>query len=271
MNTILSKILFPVIIINLVLPYLASGDISTNVSYLKSKTPNPWLTMALVASGETANVDYLKNFTSDSAINYEAPILALAASGKDPSVFAAENLITKLKSFYSENQIGDPALLNDDIFGVLALSAAGEATSSEIIVNAKSKILSSQKPDGSFPYSVSSANGDTNTTAAAIMSLLVVGLSKNDEPVVKAVTYLKNSQNDDGGFPYDPASPWGHDSDASSDAWVISALNKIGENPSSLQKNGKSPIDHLLSLENSSGFFSYMSGATEDSFSPVTV
>lgn len=267
---ILSKFAVLFIVLTLSIPHFALGDISKNVIYLKSKTPNPWSVMALAASGESVDVDYLKNFSGASAISYEAPILALVAAGHDPSAFPNENFIAKLKSFYIDNQIGDPNLLNDDIFGILALSSASENNSSAIIQGAKSKIIAHQKTDGSFPFSVSSENGDTNTTAAAIMALIEAGLSKNDDPIKNAVSYLKNSQNEDGGFPYDPSSPWGRDSDASSNAWVISAINKIGETPSSWQKNGKSPIDHLSSLEDSSGFFKYMLGASEDSFSPVT-
>lgn len=259
-----SFITIPVLFLN------ASGEISSATTYLKNKNPNPWITMALVAANENVNVDYLKNVSGDKAIDYEAPILALIAAGKNPKTFPNTDFISKLKSFHAERQLGDPELLNDDIFGVLALISSGEDKSSALITDSKNFILASQKTDGSFPYSKSSERGDTNTTAMAITALIESGTSPNNDSILKARNYLKNSQNDDGGFPYDPASPWGHDSDASSDSWVINAIYKIGENPVSWTKNGNTPLSHLSSLQNQSGFYSYVKNAAEDSFSPTT-
>ena len=62
---------------------LARGDVNSALVYLKTKSPNPWITMALVAAGESPDVDYLKSTTGASATDYEAPILALAAAGKN--------------------------------------------------------------------------------------------------------------------------------------------------------------------------------------------
>ncbi len=247
----------------------ASGDVSGAVAYLKTKDPNPWITMALVASGESPNVDYLKTVSGNKAADFEAPILALSAAGKNPRTFGSENLVSKLKSFYIDNQIGDPALVNDDIFGLLALVASGEPLSDPVIEGAKDFILNHQNSDGSWSYGLG-ANGDTNMTSMAIMALSDVGIAKTNPEITKALDYLRSAQNSDGGFPYDPKSEWNTDSDSSSDTWVISALNKLGENPGDWKKDGQSPVDHLNSLADASGFYKFQANSSEDSFSPVT-
>lgn len=268
-NKILSSIIVLAVVFSLNLFPLAHGDVSSAITYLKSKDPNPWISMALSSAGENPNVDYLKTFSGTKATDYEPAIMALAAAGKDPRNFPNENFITKLKSFHAQNQIGDNNLLNDDIFGILALVSAGEPTSDQVIQDAKNFLINHQNSNGSWSFAIGS-NGDTNTTAMAIMALSEVGLTKTDEKILKALDYLKNAQNSDGGFPYDPQSSWSTSSDASSDAWVISALNKIGESPSTWQKNSQSPIDHLNTLATDSGYYQFQEGSAEDSFSSVT-
>ncbi|MFH0712365.1 MAG: DUF4430 domain-containing protein [Candidatus Jorgensenbacteria bacterium] len=263
-------IVFSVVFSVLLLP-TAYGDVSSAVAYLKAKSPNPWITMALVANNEAVNVDYLKSTTGANAVNYEAPILAITAAGENPRTFPDEDLVAKLKSFHSDGQIGDASILNDDIFGVLALLAASEPASDSAVMDAKNFILDNQNTNGGWSFAVGGGS-DTNMTSTAIMALLEAGVAKTDSHIVNAISYLKSAQNDDGGFSYDPQSPWGTGSDASSDAWVISAINKLGEDPdgSSWSKNGNSPVDNLLSLQTTGGYFEYQEGTGEDSFSPVT-
>lgn len=270
MNKKLLSISLVLLLITTFLPFSsAQGDINSAIAYLKTKSPNPWITMALVAAGETADVDYLKSATGTKATDYEAVILALAAAGENPRTFPNTDLVAALKGFHTSNQIGDASTLNDDIFGVLALIAAGEPSSETVVQDAKNFILSHQNSDGGFPFAVGSGS-DTNMTATAIMALLETGVSKTDSHIVGAVAYLKSTQNNDGGFPYDPQSSWGTSSDASSDAWVISTINKLGENPQSWTKGGHNPIEHLNSLQTNAGYFEYQKGTGEDSFSPVT-
>ena len=252
-----------------VVPIAVRGDVTSAVNYLKGKPLGAWSVMAIAAAGETPDVSSLQSANGGSAIELEAPILALAAAGKDPRSYPSVDLVAKLKSFYNGNQIGDASTLNDDAFGILALAASGEPVSGIEITGAKQFLLSHQGNDGGWPFSVGGAS-DTNTTAAAASALLEAGVSKNDTAITNAVSYLKGAQNSDGGFPYDPQSPWGTASDASSDAWVISFVNKLGEDPKSWTKEGNNAVDHLLSLQAQEGFFRYQTDSAEDSFSPVT-
>jgi len=257
MKKTISFFLIGVLIFSLVLPGLAEIDNAT-INYLKDQTPDPWITMALTAAGETdLDLGHLKEVSGNLATDYEKTILALTATGKDPRTFGNIDFVVQLKGFYQDNQIGSPDLLNDDFWGILALVSAGESVSNQIIQDSKNFILNNQNEDGGWSYSVGGAS-DTNDTAAAIMALLEVKVSSTDPVTTKAIDYLKSTQNDDGGFPYQPGSK----SDSGSGAWVISAIYKLGEDPSNWQKNDQNPVDHLKSLQRSDGSFKWV--ASED-------
>lgn len=268
-----SGILASVVTVSVIAPaILAKGGTNEAVSYLQTKPINVWSAQALAVAGKTVDVSSLVSLDAATAkaIDYQAPILAMVAAGKNPTTYPAFDFVAKLKTFWDGTQLGDAGTVNDDIFGALALLSAGVSKSDAVLSGLKSYIVARQNNDGGFPFAVAGTS-DTNTTAAAIMSLLKLDVSKTDQVIVKAISYLKSAQNDDGGFPYDPQSQWGTDSDASSDAWVVMTINALGESASDWTKNGKTPVDHLLSLQDAtSGYFAWQSGFAEDSFSPVT-
>jgi len=250
------------LIFSLVLPGLAEIDNST-INYLKAQTPDPWISMALIAAGETdLDLSHLKEVSGSLATDYEKTILALTAVGENPKTFGNIDFVAQLESFYQNNQIGSPDLLNDDFWGILALVSAGENPSSQIIQDSKNFILTKQNSDNGWGYAIS-GQSDTNDTAVAIMAFLEAGTKANDPVITKAIDYLKTSQNNDGGFPYIP----GGESDSGSDSWVISAIYKLGQNPYDWQKDGKNPVDHLKSLQRSDGSFKWI--ASEDKGYPI--
>ncbi len=250
------------LIFSLVLPGLAEIDNST-IDYLKTQTPDSWITMALVTAGETdLDLNHLKEVDGNLATDYEKTILALTAAGENPKTFGNIDFVAQLKTFYRDNQIGSSDLLNDDFWGILALVSAGESISDQIIQDSKNFILTNQNEDGGWSYSIGGAS-DTNDTAVAIMALLEVGIPPDGSVIIEAIDYLKLNQNDDGGFPYLP----GGESDSGSDSWVISAIYKLGQDPYNWSKNDKNPIDHLKSLQRSDGSFKWI--ASEDKGYPI--
>lgn len=250
------------------IPAAKAQELNDAVLYIKSKDLSAWSVIALSGVEESVDSSFLKNSTGSSAIQLAAPIMAIAAAGENPRTYPKENLVQKLKSFFDGSQIGDANALNDDIFGILALSSSGESKESAEIAGAKQFIISHQNEDGGWGWEVG-ASSDTNTTAGAIMALVEAGLSVQGDSIAKAAAYLKNSQNEDGGFPYDPKSSWGTASDASSDAWVVLAIAKLGEDPSSWSKTANNPIGHLRSLQKAEGYFENQQGAGETSFTPT--
>lgn len=233
----------------------ADDTINSAVNYLSSQAPDQWITMALLVAGKTdTDLSYLKTdncpSSSDVAACYEKTILVLTAAGNDPKTFGDVDLVAKLKGFYQNNQISSS--LNDDFWGILALSSAGENQNGEIIQGLQNFILTNQNSDGGWSYAAGSGS-DIDDTAAAIMALLESGTAPDNSAVAKAIDYLKSKQNNDGGFPYDV--DFSTASDASSDAWVISAIYKLGQNLSDWSKSGNSPVDNLRALQKPDGSF----------------
>lgn len=257
---ILIKILALVLALN---PLMVLASVSTAVTYLKSQSPDAWTTQALVAAGEiNVATDHLKTVEGALATDYAKNILALAAAGKNPATFSDIDYVAKLKTFYKNDQMGDESLINDDAWSILALASVGEVDTIENQA-AKNFLLSKQNSDGGWGYAIG-VGSDTNDTAAIIMALVEAGVSADDQVIIKALDYLHTAQNNDGGFPYDPVSPWGTGSDSNSDAWVISAIYKVGQNPNNWLKESKSPIDHLNSLQDTDGGFWWVTPGTSE-------
>lgn len=244
----------------------ATHDSSSAKTYLLSHSDNPWSTMALsfldVTSIPTA---HLTSINGSSALDYEAPILAITALGHNPRTFGSNDYIVELKNYYIDEQIGDPSTLNDDFFGILALISAGEHPNSFIIQNVTTFILSNQNSDGGWGFTTTS-DSDTNMTAAAILALLASGIEDTNSQIQDAIAYLQAAQNTDGGFPYIPNG----ESDSASTAWVIWALNALNINPASWVVSNDNPLTYLQENQDDQGFFRYQSNSSEDAFSPVT-
>jgi len=122
------------------LPFCTSAAYSQTsaITYLQANSNNPWVTMALSAAGASSiPSDYLKSINSTKATDYETTILAIASLGQDPRTFGSSDYIAKLESFYTSGQIGDPNLLNDDFFGILALVSAGVPLSDSAITDSR--------------------------------------------------------------------------------------------------------------------------------------
>lgn len=233
-------------------PIFIKADVTDSVAYLEAQTQDPWVTQALVAAGVSGvPTSHLAEVSGTLATDYAKTILALAATGENPATFGSIDYVAKLKTYFSNNQMGDEGLINDDMWSILALASVNEVDADEVVA-AKNFILANQNTDGGWGYGVGD-DSDTNDTAAAIMALVEAGVSASDSVITDAVSYLQSLQNDDGGFPYNPI--WGTDSDSGSDSWVISAIYKIGQNPINWDKGGNNPISHLESLKDSDGGF----------------
>lgn len=270
-KSMFKRVLFTAALLGLLLPVIPVKAYNTvgATTYAQAHSSNPWSTMALAAVG-AANIptDYLKTVTGSAAIDYAAPILAITSVGQDPRVYGATDYIAKLKSFYTNNQIGDETTVNDDIFGLLALLSDGEGASVEA-AGAKAFLLAHQNANGGWGFAVGGGS-DSNITAVGVVALIASGTSASDAAVTKALDYLKTAQNTDGGFTYDPVSMYGTASDASSTAWVLWALTSAGIDQTTWAKGGHTPVEYLESTQAAGGYFQYQAGSGEDAFSATT-
>ncbi|MFA4819182.1 MAG: hypothetical protein WC621_05065 [Patescibacteria group bacterium] len=227
------------------------------ISYLQQQTPDEWVTMALVAGGETLVAkDYLKTFSGQSATDYAKRILAIVAVGENPRTFAGTDLVAGLKAKAQSGQIGNTNWLNDDAWGILALRAAGESASNTVVTGAKNYLLTNQRPDGGWSWQAG-GDSDTNDTAAVLMALKEVGLTYSDSSIQNGFNYLHSNQQTDGGFPYDLAWPA---SDSGSTSWIMSALYKFNQNPVTWTQGSATPVSFLQSLQINNGSFKWQAG-----------
>ena len=224
-----------------------------------------WAVMALAAAEESSAVAELIGYLQDEAnldssseaTEWARMILAIVAAGEDPTDFGGVDYVDGLLDTREDDgdflQIGDPELLNDDIWGILALKAANESVPGDII----EFVLAYQNDDGGWGIEVFSVS-DVDVTAAAVMALIASGADSGETMIEEALTFLAEVQNSDGGFPEED----GGESNAASDAWAIMAIVAADGDPngSEWEQSGGNPVDHLLGLQDVDGFFNQTDG-----------
>lgn len=206
-------------------PAFADYDQAQASGYLKSQTLEEWGVQALAAANSLSgtNLDFLKNDPGNTPTNIEKRILAIVAVGENPETFSQVNLMEKLAGRFDGTEIDPSAsLLNDDIFGLLALAAAGKRA--DIQIKLADFLEQNQNADGGWGFGKGVAS-DSNDTAMTIMALLASGRSGTS--VDKAFSYLALAKSGNG-YSYDAVSGYGPD--PSSTSWVISAFAAASRN-----------------------------------------
>jgi len=221
-----------------------------------------WAVMAIAAAGEDPDswtnggdsiVDYLRDnidhLDANKATDWERFILAVVAAGENPRDFGGVDCVATLLDFYDGTQIGDDGMLNDDFWGILALTSIGETQG---VQNSKNFIINNQKSDGGWGWIVGDVS-DADNTAAAISALLAAGQSSSSQVITDALAYLKSQQQNDGGFSSEGST------NAGVDTWAISAIADAGQSPvaDEWRKSGNNAVGHLLSLQDTDGAFKW--------------
>lgn len=235
-------------------PVVAVFSPSQAVSYLKTQPVDEWSVMALASAKALpgVNLDFLKTDPGSRPTDIEKRILAIAAAGADPQIFASVNLVQKLVQTFGGGEIApEDNLLNDDIFGLLALAAVG--TNQTVKTQLASFIKQNQNADGGWSYAKAPASSDSNDTAMAIMALLANGESSSSSAVSRGLGYLATTQTG-GGYGFDAISGFGPD--AASTAWVISAETAAGQNVP------PAAVSFLQNLQRGDGSFSWQPGGS---------
>jgi hypothetical protein len=207
--------------------------------------------------GGTGALTFLAT-ASDSAAGDAAQtgkaILAVVASGGDPSSFEGRNLLARLAALYHSDTgaYGDGSTFSQ-AFAILAVKAAGGTVAADAITELKAL----KDPDDSWSFGsapVAAGAGDTNSTAIALMALDSAGDHSLD---AAALVYLRTQQLPDGGFLY--ASMYGPPADPDSDAIVLQALVAAGRDPegSDWLQGANSVLTHLRSTQGTDGGFAY--------------
>jgi iron complex transport system substrate-binding protein len=233
-----------------------------------SPATSTWVIMAIVAAGEdpatwtnggVSALDYLHNVAAPETVVIDGTaetakmVLTIVAVGEDPYNFEGTDFVASLKAKQeSSGSFGDHIYTTN--WAVMALAATGEDTSA-----ATNWLTGQQNADGGFGWTPG-AESDCDDTASAVEALMAAGTSPSSPVIAKAVAYFRNAQAANGGFNYGGSSA----ANTASDAWVIQALVAAGENPATWTKEGKSPVDHLLSAQADEGYFKWTPVLTDN-------
>ncbi|HEU4944557.1 MAG TPA: prenyltransferase/squalene oxidase repeat-containing protein [Solirubrobacterales bacterium] len=191
------------------------------------------------------------------ATNYERVTLVSHAAGLDPARLSADlNLHAQVAGTWNPvaGSFGEPSI-NSTVFGILAMRTAPVPLSA--LAPAAAFLRQRQHDDGGWTFSASTSPAakaepsEPDMTGAAIAALCEAGTPAYDPAVAAALSFLKGLLVDSSGaFHY----AFGDNADAT--AWAVSGLNACGLDPQSsawTTAAGKTPIDHLLSLQVPSG------------------
>jgi hypothetical protein len=195
----------------------------------------------------------------------ERGVLAGVAGGIQPSRLSAStdteksNLVARIAELFDGTQIGEPGLLNDDIFGVLALRQAGAPR--PILRRIVDYLRTKQLADGGWTWNNSpGAPADTDMTGSVVAAFCAAGVTPSDPDLSKALTLLHTLQDPaTGGFIAPPES-FGIGVNTDTTSWVTSGLIQCGIDPQGPEwttSQGKTPLDYLVSLQRPDGHFDW--------------
>jgi hypothetical protein len=189
--------------------------------------------------------------------DYERVTLVSHAAGLDPARLSADlNLPAQIAGRWSPTtgSFGDSSI-NATIFGILAMRTA--PVPAWALSPAVAYLRQRQHDDGGWTFSAATdpvtkaEASEPDMTGAAIAALCEAGAPAYDPSVAPALAYLQGLLvNATGAFHY----TFGDNADAT--AWAVSGLNACGLDPQSATWTtaaGRTPIDHLLSLQVPSG------------------
>jgi len=224
-------------------------------------------------TGGTGALDFLA--TASDAVAGDAAksgkaVLAVVAAGGDPSSFAGRDLLSRLAALHqADGSYGDGSTFSQS-FAILALVASGQAVPAPAIDDLKAL---QGVADGSWSFGTSApaaGDGDTNSTAIALMALDAAGNHSADST---GLAYLHSAQLGDGGFPYQNSLVWGPPtSDPDSDSIVLQALVAAGEDPEAAawSKGSNTVLTHLRAGQGADGGYAYP-GMAENAFTTSQV
>ena len=251
-----------------------------------------WALMAIAAAGEDPRdwnaggpsvVDYLEDNAAllagelNLASAYARSVLAIVAACGDPSAFGAGDptyapggdYLSELKGLHNGSQFvdqwGATDILNDDLWAVIALIAAGEPQDSPFVTSTVDFIKLNQGGDGGWSWAtVDNAwyfGSDVDDTAVAVMALIAAGEPQDSPTIAAALDFIEYSQDESGGFTWSgPANPDFNPVNGGSTAWAIDAIVAAGEDPTGAEWTtaaGNDPVDFLLTLQQAGGEFVY--------------
>ena len=195
----------------------------------------------------------------------ERGILAGVAGGIQTSRLSTaadatqSNLVARVAELWDGTQIGEPGLLNDDIFGVLALHQAGAPP--QLLREVVDYLRSRQLPDGGWSWNASpGAPADTDMTGSVVAAFCAAGVGAGDPDLERALSLLHSLQDPTSGGFIAPPESFGVGLNTDTTSWVVSGLVQCGIDPQGPEWTtapGKTPLDYLVSMQRPDGHFDW--------------
>jgi hypothetical protein len=214
------------------------------------------------------------------ATDAERGVLTGIPGGIQPSRLAAgtetvkSNLVARITELFDGTQIGDPGLLNDDIFGVLALHQAGAPP--VLLQQIVDYLRGKQLPDGGWTWNTSpGAIADTDMTGSVVAAFCAAGVAPGDPDLDEALALLHGLQDPATGGFVAPPEAFGIGVNSDTTSWVVSGLIECGIDPQGAgwtTAQGKTPLDYLVSLQRPDGHFDWtdeFAGGAFETYSAV--
>ncbi|MDR2355448.1 MAG: terpene cyclase/mutase family protein, partial [Clostridiales Family XIII bacterium] len=200
--------------------------------------------------------DYVLPTTSQSALS-SSLLIALMKGDTAGAAALAEELAGNLnKQDYITTDAME--LIAIEAYNRSALASLG-AYSPVVYAQsaAVSRLLDAEEVGGGFGF----GSGDPDTTGMVLAALALFNTDAYpavQAAVSRALDYLRGAQQENGGF-----SAWG-ENNANSAAAVIWGLCALKQDMNAWSKNGKTPVDALLSFQTEQGGFGYANALEND-------
>ncbi len=232
----------------------ASDDTAAGFAYLAGFANDPglapYLVEAAVANGLDPHTWPAKNPVWDAlavAVANESfqallrPLHAMAVAQAAP-----QGLVEAVLEGFREGQFGNPQLLNDDAWAILALHAAG--IDDPRLAQAALGLAQAQHASGGWGWLVGGA-ADVDSTGMAMEALAAVG-HLDAESAMRAANWLASLAGADGGYP----ATAGEAANCDSTAWAIRGLWAAGK------PHPEAAAQFLSSLRRPDGAFAFQPG-----------
>ena len=169
------------------------------------------------------------------------------------------NLVARLAELWDGTQIGETGLLNDDIFGVLALRQAGAPQ--PMLERIVEYLRGQQHADGGWSWNASpSAPSDIDMTGSVLAAFCAAGVDVSDPDLGEALELLHEVQDPASGGFIAPPETFGIGLNTDTTGWVASGLVQCGIDPQGPEwttAQGKTPLDYLISMQRPDGHFDW--------------
>jgi hypothetical protein len=197
-----------------------------------------------------------------SATDFERAILTGYSGGLEPSRLDPQtNLVADLAAQFNGHELGEKGATNADVFGVLALSAAGAPR--DVVDTLAQTVREQQDADGGWNFAAGSKKSESDLTGAALAALCTAGVPNTDPAIVKAESYLHTVQDTATGGFVNPTV------NTDSTAWVVSGLDACKIDPQGAEWTttaARTPIDFLIAQQNEDGSFQLHAHDEEEDF-----